>query len=44
MRANIRRETLSEAQRFGIDTEGPEDYLGSAAAFVDRALEFYRGR
>jgi 3-carboxy-cis,cis-muconate cycloisomerase len=44
MRANIRRETLSEAERFGIDAEAPEDYLGSAATFVDRALEFYRSR
>jgi 3-carboxy-cis,cis-muconate cycloisomerase len=39
MRANIRHETLSEAQ--GSATM-PEDYLGSAAAFVDRALDFYR--
>jgi 3-carboxy-cis,cis-muconate cycloisomerase len=44
MRANIRGETLSEAERFGIDAESPEDYLGSAAAFVDRALDFYRSR
>jgi 3-carboxy-cis,cis-muconate cycloisomerase len=32
MRANISPETV-----------GDEDYLGSAGAFVDRALEFYRG-
>lgn len=38
MRANIREETLSEAQG---DATSPEDYLGSAGAFVDRALEFY---
>ena len=39
MRANIRQETLSEAQG---DATRPEDYLGAAGAFVDRALEFYR--
>jgi 3-carboxy-cis,cis-muconate cycloisomerase len=44
MRANIRHETLSEAQSFGIEAAGPEDYLGSAGAFVDRALDFYRSR
>ena len=44
MRANIGAETLSEAARFGIDAQRPEDYLGSAGAFVDRALAFYRGR
>jgi 3-carboxy-cis,cis-muconate cycloisomerase len=38
MRANIRDETLSEAQT----ATTPEDYLGSAVAFVDRALDFYR--
>jgi 3-carboxy-cis,cis-muconate cycloisomerase len=42
MRANIAEETLSEAQRLGIDVSGPEDYLGSADTFVDRALAFYR--
>jgi 3-carboxy-cis,cis-muconate cycloisomerase len=41
MRANIRDETLSEAQG---DTTRPEDYVGSAGTFVDRALDFYRDR
>jgi 3-carboxy-cis,cis-muconate cycloisomerase len=44
MRANIAAETLSEAERFGIEPSGPDDYLGSAAAFVDRALDVYRRR
>jgi 3-carboxy-cis,cis-muconate cycloisomerase len=44
MRANIRHETLSEAEQFGIEALRPEDYLGSADAFVDRALDFYRDR
>ena len=39
MRANISGDTLSEAQG---DATSPEDYLGAAGAFVDRALEFYR--
>ena len=38
MRANLRPETLSEAQR-GV---APEEYLGSADALVERALERYR--
>jgi 3-carboxy-cis,cis-muconate cycloisomerase len=42
MRANISPETLSEADRFGIDAERPEDYLGSADAFIDRALALHR--
>ncbi len=42
MRANLGTETLSEAERFAPDARGPEDYLGSADAFVDRALAFYR--
>jgi 3-carboxy-cis,cis-muconate cycloisomerase len=37
MRENMRDEVYSERERFGID--GP--YLGSAVAFVDRALERY---
>jgi 3-carboxy-cis,cis-muconate cycloisomerase len=41
MRANIRDETLSEAERFG-GADRPEDYLGSAGEFVDRALDAYR--
>ena len=41
MRANLTPETLSEAARFG-GAERPEDYLGSAGALVDRALESWR--
>jgi 3-carboxy-cis,cis-muconate cycloisomerase len=44
MRANIGEDTLSEAARFGLEVSGPQDYLGSADAFVERALEFYRER
>jgi 3-carboxy-cis,cis-muconate cycloisomerase len=43
MRSNLRAETLSEAERFAPAAREPEDYLGSANAFVDRALDFYRG-
>jgi 3-carboxy-cis,cis-muconate cycloisomerase len=43
MRANAAPETLSEAARFGIDAGLPEDYLGSASAFIDRALALRRG-
>ena len=43
MRANISPDTLSEAARFGIDAQRPDDYLGSADAFVDRALALHRG-
>jgi 3-carboxy-cis,cis-muconate cycloisomerase len=42
MRANLRDETLSEAAAFAPDAREPEDYLGSAEALVDRALERYR--
>ena len=42
MRENIRDETLSEAARFAPDVRAPEDYLGSAEAFIDRALAYYR--
>jgi 3-carboxy-cis,cis-muconate cycloisomerase len=42
MRANVRPETLSEAERFAPCAREPEDYLGSADAFVDRALGFHR--
>jgi 3-carboxy-cis,cis-muconate cycloisomerase len=42
MRANVRDETLSEAERLGIDAASPGDYLGAVDAFVDRALDFYR--
>jgi len=44
MRANLSPETLSEAERFAPGVREPEDYLGSANAFIDRALDFYRGR
>jgi 3-carboxy-cis,cis-muconate cycloisomerase len=42
MRANISPETLSEARRLGLDAGQPEDYLGSANAFIDRALSLDR--
>src|SRR5919198_63301 len=42
MRANIRPETLSEAERFGLAPQTPEDYLGAAHALIDRALARYR--
>ena len=42
MRANLRAETMSEAKRFAPDAREPEEYLGAANAFVDRALAFYR--
>jgi 3-carboxy-cis,cis-muconate cycloisomerase len=42
MRANVTAETLSEAERFAPDASSPEEYLGSADAFVDRALAYYR--
>jgi 3-carboxy-cis,cis-muconate cycloisomerase len=42
MRANVAADTLSEAERFAPDPSSPEDYLGSADAFVDRALAYYR--
>ena len=46
MRENLREETLSEQAVFRSDGVGrtlePSDYLGSADAFVDRALELYR--
>ena len=44
MRTNIGDDTLSEARRVGIDASAPEDYLGAADAFVDRALKLYRRR
>ncbi|HEU5213620.1 MAG TPA: hypothetical protein VFU10_12680, partial [Gaiellaceae bacterium] len=44
MHANIRPETLAEAERFFPGAvRAPEQYLGSAEAFVDRALERHRG-
>jgi 3-carboxy-cis,cis-muconate cycloisomerase len=42
MRANVRAEALSEAERVGIDAARPDDYLGAADALIDRALAFYR--
>jgi 3-carboxy-cis,cis-muconate cycloisomerase len=42
MRANIGDATLGEARHFGVDARTPEDYLGSAGGFVDRALALYR--
>jgi 3-carboxy-cis,cis-muconate cycloisomerase len=42
MRANISDDTLSEARRLNIAADSPEDYLGAAGAFVDRALDMYR--
>jgi len=42
MRANIAPETLSEAQRLGVDAAKPEDYLGSVDEFIDRALGLHR--
>lgn len=44
MRANIRPETMAEAERFFPGRElRPDDYLGASGAFVDRALARYRG-
>jgi 3-carboxy-cis,cis-muconate cycloisomerase len=43
MRGNISDETLSEARRLGLDVAAPDDYLGAAGVFVDRALALYRG-
>ena len=42
MRANILDETLSEAHRLGHNVAAPEDYVGAAGVFVDRALALYR--
>jgi 3-carboxy-cis,cis-muconate cycloisomerase len=44
MRENLREETLSEARRLGDDIRAPEDYLGAADTFVDRALALFRGQ
>ena len=44
MRANIAADTLCPRRSGSASTrERPEDYLGSADAFVDRALAVYRG-
>jgi len=42
MSANLSFETLSEAERFTPEVRKPEDYLRSADALIDRALEFHR--
>jgi len=42
MRDNIVPDTLSEAEALGVDVSQPEDYLGAAGVFVDRALARYR--
>jgi 3-carboxy-cis,cis-muconate cycloisomerase len=43
MRENLRPETLSEAERFFPgEPLAPDQYLGSADAFIDRALNLYR--
>jgi 3-carboxy-cis,cis-muconate cycloisomerase len=42
MRENITDDTLSEARRLGVSVSGPDDYLGAAGAFIDRALALYR--
>jgi 3-carboxy-cis,cis-muconate cycloisomerase len=42
MRANLRAETMSEAEHFAPDAHEPEEYLGAADAFVERALAYYR--
>lgn len=42
MRANVSDDTLSEARRLHMDADGPEDYLGAAGRFVDRAVAVYR--
>jgi hypothetical protein len=42
MRANVSQATLSEAHRLHIEAEAPEDYVGAASAFVERAVEAYR--
>ena len=41
MRENLRADTLAEAEQFTPDAERPEQYLGSAGAFIDRALARY---
>lgn len=41
MSVNLAAETLSEAERFAPEAERPEDYLGSADALIERALELY---
>jgi 3-carboxy-cis,cis-muconate cycloisomerase len=42
MRANVRAETLSEAERLGLVAREPEEYLGSTDELIDRALAAFR--
>jgi len=42
MRANLRPETLSEAERFAPEAREPVEYLGVTDALIDRALAFAR--
>jgi 3-carboxy-cis,cis-muconate cycloisomerase len=42
MRANLRDETLSEAERFRGGDVSFEEYLGAADAFIERAVAHYR--
>jgi hypothetical protein len=42
MLANVSRDTLAEAERFGKEAAEPGDYLGAADEFVTRALDLYR--
>jgi 3-carboxy-cis,cis-muconate cycloisomerase len=42
MRENLRAETLAESERLGEPARDPDEYLGGAEAFVDRALVRYR--
>jgi 3-carboxy-cis,cis-muconate cycloisomerase len=42
MRENVRPETLSEAERFGLSPGLPEEYLGVTDTLIDRALAVYR--
>ncbi|MGZ4413149.1 MAG: lyase family protein, partial [Gaiellaceae bacterium] len=42
MRSNISDDTLSEARSLGRDVAAPDEYLGSVAAFIDRALARHR--
>jgi 3-carboxy-cis,cis-muconate cycloisomerase len=41
MGANLSAETMSEAERFAPDARQPTEYLRSADALIDRALDFY---
>ena len=42
MRSNISGDTLSEARSLGHDAAAPDEYLGSVASFIDRALARHR--